>query len=69
VVNLDIKLLKHLMQELNGGKAKATRKVVLENNSIVLTKLRYRLALRKLSPGLGDAPILLELKDHPLSHH
>ena len=45
VVNLNIKLLKYFMQELNGGKAKAIGKEVLENDSIILTRLRYRLAL------------------------
>jgi len=68
VVHLNIKLLKYFTKELNGGKAKATDKEVLENNNIVLIGLRYRLALWKFNLALGDALILLKLKDHPLGH-
>ena len=58
MVHLNIKLLKYFTKELNGGKAKAPDKEVLENNNIVLIGLRYRLALRKFSLALGDALIL-----------
>ena len=56
------------MKELNRGKVKAIGEEVLENDSIVLTGLRYRLALQKFSLALGDALVLLKMKDHPLGH-
>ena len=68
MVNLNIKLLQHFTKKLNGRKANATRKIVLEDNGIVLTRRRDGLALWKLSLALGDAAILLELKDHLLGH-
>jgi uncharacterized protein (DUF1778 family) len=47
---------------------KAARKVILENNSIVLTKRRHSLALRRLSSAYGEHPFLLKLDDHLLGH-
>ena len=64
MVNLQIKLLQHFMKKLNRGKAKAAGKVIPEDDSIVLTERRNRLALLKLSPTLRNTAIFLELRDH-----
>jgi hypothetical protein len=68
LVNLHIKLLQHFTKKPNRGKAKAVGKVILEDNSIILTRHRDRLALRKLSPTLRNLAILLKFKDHLLRH-
>jgi len=51
VVNLEIKFLKNLMKELNRREAKAASKNVLENDSIIPTGGRDRLALQELLPA------------------
>jgi hypothetical protein len=67
-VNLHIKLLQHFTKKPNRGKVKATSKVIPEDNNIILTGHRDRLALRKLSPALRNPAILLKFKDHLLRH-
>jgi hypothetical protein len=58
-VNLDIKLLQHFTKKLNGGEAKAARKVVLKDNNVVLAGRRDNLACGSLARPWGMQPSFL----------
>jgi hypothetical protein len=68
VVNLEIKFLKNPVKEFNRRKAKATSKIILENNSIIPVGVRDRLTLRKLRPAYGKESLSLEDGEHLLGH-
>jgi hypothetical protein len=68
MMDLHIELLQHFTKKSDEGKTKAIEKVILEDNSVILTGQWDNLALRTLSPALRDVAILLKLKDHLLGH-